>query len=144
MNFNWNQSGMPVSLVSGVGQRSEFSAYRSVLKDAQDLVLLSMDADAMARELVQSGGREYVEIVRELSDSLAKTRKELELANRRCERLVAELERRGISFDESTTPVTVTEAPGRAMATGPRPCKSEAEGRAEWEEWNRRFEALLG
>ena len=91
---------MPASLVSRMGLRSEFSDFKSVLNDAQNQVMTPVDAESMARELVQSNGREYVEMVRELSTALANAKKELEEANRRYERLTADLAKRGIRYEE--------------------------------------------
>lgn len=137
MKFNWNQSGMPVAMVSRLGARNEFSEFKSVLNDAQNQVMTPVDAEAMARELVQSNGREYVEMVRELSESLAQTKRDLEEANRRYERLTADLARRGIRIDDTPPARQETELP----AKGP----DSAEDRlAEWEEWDRKFQSLLG
>ena len=36
VKFNWNQSGMPVSLVSRMGRRSAVAEFKSVLNDAQN------------------------------------------------------------------------------------------------------------
>ena len=72
---------MPVSLVSRLGRKSTVAEFKSVLNDAQNQVLVSVDAEAMANDLVESGGREYVEMVRALSTDLANARKELESAN---------------------------------------------------------------
>ena len=115
VKFNWNQSGMPVSLVSRMGRRSAVAEFKSVLNDAQNQVMVSVDAEAMANDLVESGGREYVEMVRALSADLANARKELEAANLRYERLVANLRQRGISLDADPPPRQETpEAPGPA------------------------------
>ena len=38
VKFNWNQSGMPVSLVSRMGRRSAVAEFKSVLNDAQNQV----------------------------------------------------------------------------------------------------------
>ena len=99
VKFNWNQSGMPVSLVSRMGRRSAVAEFKSVLNDAQNQVMVSVDAEAMANDLVESGGREYVEMVRALSADLANARKELEAANLRYERLVANLRQLGTAGD---------------------------------------------
>ena len=138
MKFNWDQSGMPVSLVSRMGLRSEFSEYKSVLRDVQDQVMIPVDAEALAKELVQSGGRAFVDIVRELTTTLASTRKELASANRRCERLSAELARHGIGLAAEAPPPA---APGDPAPPSAGPVVDAA---AEWEEWDRRFQALLG
>lgn len=129
VKLNWKQTGMPVALVNRLGRRNEFAEFKTVLNDARNQILQPVDAEAMARELVESGGREYVDMVRELSTDLANTRRELEAANRRCERLVAELARRGIAIDE--------DRPERTVA-------APADESSEWDEWNRKFQALLG
>lgn len=145
MKFNWNQSGMPVSLVSRMGLRNEFAEFKTVLNEAQNQVMTPVDAEAMARELVESGGREYVEMVRELSEALAQTRQELENANRRYDRLTADLARRGVSFDADFSPqrdegrtTSDEQADHSSRRTDPA-----AEEQAEWEEWDRRFQSLL-
>lgn len=141
MKFNWDQKGMPVSLVSRLGRSNEFSEFKSVLNDAQNQVLQHVDAEAMARELVQSGGREYVEMVRELTAALANTRKELEEANRRYERLTADLRRRGVPLEESKA--ALTDEKGAAPVATVTAAETSAVDQDEWEEWNRRFESLL-
>lgn len=133
---------MPTSLVSCLGQRNEFSEFKSVLNDAQNHVMQPVDVEAMARELVESGGREFVEMVRELTTDLANTKQELEDANRRYERLNAELERRGIRVEAEVVPTV-----GGSSAAEPgeqRAQESAADAEAEWEEWDRRFQSLLG
>lgn len=138
VKFNWNQSGMPVSLVSRMGRRSAVAEFRSVLNDAQNQVMVSVDAEAMANDLVESGGREYVEMVRALSADLANARKELEAANLRYERLVANLRQRGISLDADPPPRQETpEAPVQESAP-------VADERDDWDTWDQRFKALLG
>ena len=138
VKFNWNQSGMPVSLVSRMGRRSAVAEFKSVLNDAQNQVMVSVDAEAMANALVESGGREYVEMVRALSADLANARKELEAANLRYERLVANLRQRGISLDADPPPRQETpEAPVQESAP-------VAEERDDWDTWDQRFKALLG
>ena len=138
VKFNWNQSGMPVSLVSRMGRRSAVAEFKSVLNDAQNQVMVSVDAEAMANDLVESGGREYVEMVRALSADLANTRKELEAANLRYERLVANLRQRGISLDADPPPRQETpEAPVQESAP-------VADERDDWDTWDQRFKALLG
>ena len=138
VKFNWNQSGMPVSLVSRMGRRSAVAEFKSVLNDAQNQVMVSVDAEAMANDLVESGGREYVEMVRALSADLANARKELEAANLRYERLVANLRQRGISLDADLPPRQETpEAPVQE----PAPVADE---RDDWDTWDQRFKALLG
>ncbi len=138
MKFNWNQSGMPVSLVSRLGRKSTVAEFKSVLNDAQNQVLVSVDAEAMANDLVESGGREYVEMVRALSTDLANARKELESANQRYERLVANLRQRGISLDADPPPRQETQ---EAPVQEPAPAADEPD---DWETWDRRFKALLG
>ena len=136
MNINWDQSGMPVTLVGRLGQRNEFADFKSVLNDASNQVMTPVDAEVMARELVQSGGREYVEVVRELTTALAQARQDLEDAHRRYDRLMTDLARRGIVLDECPAPQT-TENP-KACAAG-----DAADERDEWEDWNRKFQSLL-
>lgn len=126
---------MPDSLVSRKGMRSELSDFKSVLNAAHDQVLVPVDVEAMARELVEAGGRDFVEMVRELSVALANTRKELEDANRRCERLKAELVKRGL--DPEAAPAQ-DPAPDEPAAEPPAPARDE------WEEWDNRFRSLLG
>ena len=138
VKFNWNQSGMPVSLVSRMGRRSAVAEFKSVLNDAQNQVMVSVDAEAMANDLVESGGREYVEMVRALSADLANARKELEAANLRYERLVANLRQRGISLDADPRARQETpEAPVQESAP-------VADERDDWDTWDQRFKALLG
>lgn len=133
MKIKWNQSGMPTTLVSRLGQRNEFAEFKSVIRDAQNQVLTPVDAEAMARELVDSDGRAYVDMVRELSSELRNAKRDLEEANRRYERLVANLSARGISADELSSPSAVDRHPEKTIDQD-----------AEWEEWNRKFESLLG
>jgi len=128
---------MPASLVSRIGLKSKVAEFKSVLNDAQSQVMMSVDAEAMARELVESGGGEYVEIVRALSADLANARKELESANRRYERLVADLARRGVSVELDQPPPEEVR-PEPVAASDPK-----ADGLAEWEDWDRRFRSLL-
>ena len=138
MKFNWNQSGMPVSLVSRLGRKSTVAEFKSVLNDAQNQVLVSVDAEAMANDLVESGGREYVEMVRALSTDLANARKELESADQRYELLVANLRQRGISLDADPPPRQETQ---ESPVQEPAPAADEPD---DWETWDRRFKALLG
>ena len=138
VKFNWNQSGMPVSLVSRMGRRSAVAEFKSVLNDAQNQVMVSVDAEAMANDLVESGGREYVEMVRALSADLANARKELEAANLRYERLVASLRQRGISLDADPPPRQ--ETPGAPVQES----APVADERDDWDTWDQRFKALLG
>ena len=137
VKFNWEQSGMPASLVSRMGLRSESSDFKSVLNDAQNQVMTPVDAESMARELVQSNGREYVEMVRELSTALANAKKELEEANRRYERLTADLAKRGIRYEEgASSPKKIEPSAGETATPESEP--------ADWEDWDRRFRSLLG
>lgn len=138
MKFNWNQSGMPVSLVSRMGRRSAVAEFKSVLNDAQNQVMVSVDAEAMANDLVESGGREYVEMVRALSADLANARKELEAANLRYERLVANLRQRGISLD-ADPPARQEKPEAPVQESAP-----EADEYDDWDTWDQRFKALLG
>lgn len=144
--MNWNQTGMPSALVSRLGQKRELSEFRTVLKDAQNHVLQPVDVEPMAEELLKSGGRGFVDMVRELTTALETAKRELEDANRRYERLVADLKRRGIAIEENGRPQwkpeDVREDPSKAVPFGKR--KSQEDGLAEWEEWDRRFRALLG
>ena len=129
---------MPVSLVSRMGRRSAVAEFKSVLNDAQNQVMVSVDAEAMANDLVESGGREYVEMVRALSADLANARKELEAANLRYERLVANLRQRGISLDADPPPRQ--ETPGAPVQES----APVADERDDWDTWDQRFKALLG
>ena len=138
MNFNWNQAGMPANLVSRLGRR-ELTDFKSVLNDANNHVRSTIDAEAMAQELMESGRGDLVEMVRELTASLANAERELESANRRYERLTSDLARRGISIEESSD-----EAPKAPKEPPRREPKSILEGMDEWEEWDRRFRSLLG
>ena len=126
---------MPATLVNRLGRR-ELSEFKSVLNDANNHVRSTIDAESMARELMESDRGDLVELVRELTTSLANAEKELENANRRYERLTADLARRGISFGDSGD-----EAPEKPR---PREPESILEGMDEWEEWDRRFRSLLG
>ena len=126
---------MPTTLVSRLGRR-ELSEFKSVLNDANNHVRSTIDAESMAQELMESGRGDLVEMVRELTTALANTEKELENANRRYERLTADLARRGIGIEESGD-----EVPEKPR---PREHRSILEGMDEWEEWDRRFRALLG
>ena len=146
MKFNWDQTGMPVALVNRLGKRNEFAEFKTVLNDARNQILQPVDAESMARELVQSGGREYVDMVRELSTALTNAKRDLEDANRRYERLVAELARRGIRLDAERHS---RRQPAAARKNPPEPATSRASetasaGLSEWDEWNRRFQSLLG
>ena len=136
MKFNWEQAGMPATLVSHLGRR-ELSEFKSVLNDANNHVRSTIDAEAMAQELMESGRGDLVEMVRELTTALANAERELENANRRYERLAADLARRGIRIEEPREEAS-EEPPQR------REPKSILEGIDEWEEWDRRFRSLLG
>ena len=135
MNFNWDQTGIPANLVSRLGRR-ELTNFKSVLNDANNHVRSTIDAEAMAQELMESGRGDLVEMVRELTTALANAEKELENANRRYERLTADLARRGISVGEPGV-----ETPEK---TPPREPPSIMDGIDEWEEWDRKFRSLLG
>jgi len=135
---------MPASLVNRLGQRNEFAEFKSVLNDAGNHVMRPVDAESMAQELVESGGRELVEMVRDLTTALAHAEKELENANRRYERLTAELARRGISITEDTSPQQASGAATAAESAPRREPKSIVDELAEWEEWDRKFRSLLG
>ena len=137
---------MPAALVGRLGQRREIAEFKSVLNDAQNQVMRPVDVELMAEELVKSGGREFVEMVRELTETLSRVRSELENANRRYERLVGDLRRRGVSIAEgglaqSAAKGASEEPSPEAFAGG---SKSHEDGLAEWEEWDRRFRSLLG
>ena len=62
--MNWKQTGMPAALVSSLGQRRELGEFKSVLNDAQNHVMQPVDVESMAQALAESGGREFVEMVR--------------------------------------------------------------------------------
>ena len=126
---------MPTTLVSRLGRR-ELSEFKSVLNDANNHVRSTIDAESMAQDLMESGRGELVEMVRELTTSLANAERELENANRRYERLTADLARRGIGI-EGLGDEEAKEPP-------PREPQSILEGMDEWEEWDRRFRSLLG
>ena len=145
--MNWNQTGMPSVLVSQLGQKREIAEFRSVLKDAQDQIMHPADAEAMARELVESGGREFVDMVRELTTALANAKRELEEANRRYERLIADLKQRGVRILDNPGPRRLKPERKPEVPSAEIPsvnAKPSDDGLAEWEEWNRRFQALLG
>ena len=127
---------MPATLVSRLGRRNELAEFKSVLNDANNHVRSTIDAEAMAQELMESGRGDLVEMVRELTTSLANAERELENANRRYERLTADLVSRGISIEELDG-----EAPKEPPRREP---KSILEGMDEWEVWDRRFRSLLG
>jgi len=128
---------MPTSFVGQVRRRSTLSEFKSVLRDAQNQVMSSVDTESMAEALVESDGRNYVEMVRDLSRSLANAEKELEASNRRYERLVADLEKRGIRIDENGLSCDETRGP-LSVTT------ANADVVDEWEEWNLKFQSLLG
>lgn len=135
---------MPAALVSNIAQRREFAEFKTILNDARNQIVQPVDAELMAQELVESGGREFVEMVRGLTTALTNARQELEDANRRYERLVADLARRGIGLDdegcrdpESSRPEDTTDSFGGKSESSPD------DGLAEWEEWDRRFRSLL-
>lgn len=131
---------MPTTLVDRLGQRNELAEFKSVIRDAQNQVMTPVDVEAMARELVEGDGRAYVDMVRELSSELRNARQELEAANRRYERLIANLTARGISESELTLPSVETSS----HSVKAQQAEKIVDRDAEWEEWNRKFESLLG
>ena len=137
MKFNWNQVGMPATLVNGLGRRNEFAEFKSVLNDAGNHVMCAIDAESMAKELMESGRRDLVEMVRELTTALENAEREREDANRRYERLAADLARRGIGISEEP-------GGGVPVEPSPREPKSILEELDEWESWDRKFRSLLG
>ena len=144
--MNWNQTGMPAALVGRLGQKREIAEFKAVLNDAQNHILQPVDVESMAQELVEAGGREFVDMVRELTTALAQAKNELEDANRRYERLVAELDRRGVGLaDERQPQPEAKSTPAEEQTKGAASAKSKTpeDGLAEWEEWNRRFQSLL-
>ena len=144
VKFNWDQKGMPVALVNRLGQRNEFAEFKTVLNDARNQILQPVDAETMARELAESGGREFVEMVRELSTALSNAQRELESANRRYERLVADLARRGIRMDgNGAARRKSADSVGTADAAAARNDEPPSGGLSEWDEWNRKFQSLL-
>ena len=136
--MNWNQTGMPAALVSRIGRKREVAEFKSVLNDARNHVMRPVDVESMAEELVKSGGREFVEMVRELTMALENARTELENANRRYERLRADLEGRGVDVPDDSQALEVGRAAEDVAGASPD------DGLAEWEEWDRRFRSLLG
>ena len=137
---------MPSALVSRLGQRREIGEFKAVLNDARNQIMRPVDAESMAQELVESGGREFVEMVRELTTALANAKRELEESNRRYELLVARLKSRGVGLAEDPVPRQAAD-PSPAAPPEERPSeepKSSEDGLAEWEEWDRRFRSLLG
>lgn len=143
--MNWNQAGMPTALVSHLGQKREIAEFKSALNDAQNHIMRPVDAELMAQELARSGGREFVELVKGLTTALKNAQKELEDANRRYDRLTADLMRRGIRISEVLPTIQKPNPlPEKTAANIPPPGpKSPEDGLAEWEEWNRRFQSLL-
>jgi len=142
MRFNWNQTGMPAALVSRLGQKNELAELKTVLHEAGNHVMRAVDAEAMARELLESGSRDVVEMVRDLTTALAHAERELESANRRYERLVEDLARRGIDITEESS--RKPEVPDdKAVDLPSRATVPSADPSAEWEEWDRRFQSLL-
>ena len=144
--MNWNQTGMPTSLVSQLGQKRELAEFKSVLGDAQNRIMRPVDVELMAQELQKSGGREFVEMVKELTTALENAKRELEDANQRYERLTADLRRRGVGVEEDVPLRRAADRPPEELAPDRPAGKAESpeDGLAEWEEWNRRFQALLG
>ena len=144
--MNWNQTGMPSSLVCQLGQKRELAEFKSVLGEAQNRIMRPVNVEMMAQELQKSGGREFVEMVKELTTALANARKELEDANQRYERLTSDLKLRGVSIAEDC-PSSFAADGSREATSEVAPSgksKSQADGLAEWEEWDRRFRSLLG
>lgn len=88
---------------------------------------------ALVRRLGQN--QDLAELVKDLTTELANTKQELENANRRYERLTADLAKRGIGIEEG-------EQPQKESSRKEPP--SPLDGQAEWEEWDRRFQSLLG
>lgn len=72
----------------------------------------------------------------EVDTDIATVRQELESANRRYERLVADLAKRGISVED-------LDSASPAEVQSPKPAPAD-NGLAEWEEWDRKFQSLLG
>lgn len=106
MKFNWEQSGMPASLVSRMGLENDLADYKSALANAKQ---------------------------------------ELDAANRRYEQLTADLARRGIPLVDGTLPPPAERQDDLDSGDPSAPEKDPgADGQAEWEEWDRRFRALLG
>ena len=140
--MNWNQTGMPTALVSRLGQRREVAEFKSVLNDAQNQVMQPVDVEAMAQGLAESGGREFVEMVRGLTTALTDAKRDLENANRRYERLVSDLKRRGVRITEDNASRRKAGQP-QAEQTPSAESESKADGLSEWEEWDRRFRSLL-
>lgn len=136
---------MPTALVSRLGQRREVAEFKSALSDAQNQVMQSVDVEAMAQKLAESGGREFVEMVKGLTAALTNAKRELEDANRRYERLVADLKQRGVGIDGDRLPAQEPDLPqdGQAKSTSSAESEAKADGLAEWEEWDRRFRSLL-
>ena len=126
---------MPATLVNRLGRR-ELAEFKSVLNDANNHVRSTIDAEAMAQELMESGRGDLVEMLRELTTALANAERELENANRRYERLTADLARRGIGIEGL--------GDEEAQEPPPREPPSIMDGIDEWEEWDRKFRSLLG
>jgi len=141
MRFNWNQTGMPAALVSRLGQKNELAELKTVLHEAGNHVMRAVDAEAMARELLESGSRDVVEMVRDLTTALAHAENELASVSRRYERLVANLDRRGIDITEETS--LHCKPDDKAAEQPSRTAAPSADPSAEWEEWDRRFQSLL-
>ena len=135
---------MPSALVSQLVRRRESVEIRSVLNDARDHIMQPVDVEAMASKLMESGGGDFVTLVKGLTEDLANAKRELENVNRRCERLTAELAKRGIDIDGEEPPRSEpgyqTSGPAKDKKVPPSPLA----GQSEWEEWDRRFRALIG
>ena len=134
---------MPAALVSQLGLKREISEFKTVLNDAWNHIRRPVDVESMAQELAKSGGREFVEMVRALTTDLENAKKELESANRRYERLVADLARRGISLEEEPPSSADVAREESTKDVSHAEAKPPEDGRAIWEEWDRRFRALL-
>ena len=143
--MNWNQTGMPAALVGRLGQKREIAEFKAVLNDAQNHVMQSVDVESMAQELAESGGREFVSMVKALTMALTNAKQELADANRRYERLTADLARRGISIEDDGQSQQLTASSHVEPSGGAEveDVKSADDGLAEWEEWDRRFRSLL-
>ena len=94
---------------------------------------MNWNQTGMPSALVSQLGQqqELAELVKNLTAELENTKRELENANCRYERLTTDLAKRGISIEGEKEP-SRKEPP------------SPLDGQAEWEEWDRRFQSLLG
>ena len=142
--MNWNQTGMPSALVGQLVRRRESAELRSVLNDARDHIMQPVDVEAMAVKLMEAGCGDFVTLVKGLTEDLANAKRELENANRRCERLTAELAKRGIDIDGEEPQQSGSGRPTAGPAEEKKVPPSPLDGQSEWEEWDRRFRALIG